>query len=478
MRLVTTMQLIFSLYIITLIIAGYLHKLGSQPLHILMSTLSKKYGEIFSLQLGSRFTIILNSKDAIHEALVKKAKVFAGRPDLASFTTTMHGATGISMCDYTEQYKKNRQMVVKAMHSLYTDKDRFDNLLKHEARKMIQLFEIKATSKEIFDPGHAFDKIVPSIMVHVMFGKNSPYDDPDVVDLVDVNKRWFQSAGGGSNLADFLKFLALFPNERLNAIQESCMMFYKFAFKKMEEFETDKCEGIYGTIDRLYREQALNSGRGNEGLNQKDMFEIGRIVNDMLGGGFDTLPGTLSWAMLHLSQSPEVVSKCRKEIEDVVGREDIVGLEHVKEMPYSMAVVYEIFRVASVAPLGLPHKTSEEVKIGDLIIPQDSMVMANLWSINNQPDLWKNAKEFCPDNFLQEDGSLSLRSTRNLASFSFGVRRCPGEKFTKLQLFILLTNFLRNFDFDVAKPPQDMEPVGGITIQPKPYQIQITQHLQ
>ena len=437
-----------------------------------MSALGKKYGDIFSLQLGSRLTVILNSKEAICEALVKKAKVFAGRPDLASFTTTMHGSTGISMCDYTEEYKLNRQMVVKAMHTLYADKDRFDHLLQHEARKMLDLFKEKAAQGSAFDPCDEFHRIVPSIMVHVMFGKNSPYNDPDVVNLVDVNRRWFESAGGGSNLADFVKFLALFPNEKLNAIQESCMMFYKFAFKKMDEFKTEECSGLYGTVNQLYRKRCPDGE-----LTKKDRFEIGRCINDLLGGGFDTLPGTLSWSMLHLCQSPDVVAKCRKEIEDVVGNEEMVGLTHTKEMPYCMAVVYEIFRIASVAPLGLPRKTSEEVKIGNYVIPQDTMVMANLWSVNYQADLWKNADEFCPENFLQEDGSLSLTSIRNIASFSFGVRRCPGERFTKLQLFVLLTNFLRHFDFVIAKPPQDMVAEGGLTIQPKPYQIQVSERV-
>ena len=442
---------------------------------MLMLTLGKKYGDIFSLQLGSRLTVILNSKDAIYEAFVKKAKVIAGRPDLASFTTTMHGSTGISMCDYTEEYKKNRQMVMKTMHKLYADKDRFDQLLQHEARKMIDLFKEKACSGSMFDPSHEFDKIAPSIMVHIMFGKNSPYNDPDVVNLVNVNKRWFESAGGGSNLADFLKFLALFPNEKLKAIQKSCMMFYQFSFKKMDEFKTEECSGLYGTFKQLYRERCT----GGDGiLTDKDRFEIGRCINDLLGGGFDTLPGTLSWSMLHLCQSPDVVFKCRKEIEKVVGDDEIVGMTHSQQMPYCMAVVYEIFRIASVAPLGLPHKTSEEVKIRDFIIPRDTMVMANLWSVNYQSDLWKNADKFFPENFLQEDGSLSLTSVRNLASFSLGVRRCPGERFAKFQLFVLFTNFLRHFDFVMAKPPQDMEPKGGMTIQPKPYQIKVSQRLR
>ena len=439
-------------------------------MHLLLADLGKQYGDIFSLQLGSRLTIILNSKEALYESFVKKAKVFAGRPDLATFNTTRHGATGISMCDYTDEYKRNRQMTLKAMHSLYADRDRFNQILQHEAKKMIQLFSEKSDKKEKFDPSNEFHRVVPSIMVHVMYGKNSPYDDADVTSLVNVNKRWFQSAEG-SNPADFLKFLERFPNKRLDAIQESCMMFYKFAFKKMEEFEKQECSGLYGTYIQLYKKKC-----GVQELTDKDRFELGRCVNDMLGGGFDTLAATLTWALLYLWKTPEVIERCRQEIDEVVGsNEELVGLNHEKQMPYCMAVTYELLRICSVAPLGLPRKTLAEVKVGDFIIPKDTMVMSNLWSVNNQTKLWQDTEQLCPDNFLDDNGHLDLKSIRNLATFSVGVRRCPGEKFATLQLFVLLTNFIKKFDFDVCKPPQDMVPQGGLTLQAKPYLIKVNE---
>ncbi|XP_066922236.1 cytochrome P450 1A5-like [Clytia hemisphaerica] len=449
-------------------IIGYLHKLGSKPLHLLLADLGETYGDIFSLQLGSRLTVILNSKDAVYETFVKKAKIFAGRPDLATFTTTRHGATGISMCDYTDEYKRNRQMTLKAMHSLYADKERFNEILQHEATKMINLFNEKSLTNERFDPANEFHKVVPSIMVHVMYGKNSPYDDKDVMSLVNVNKRWFQSAEG-SNPADFLKFLERFPNKRLDAIQESCMMFYKFAFQKMEEYEQQECSGLYGTYIQLYKEKT-----GVTELTNKDRFELGRCVNDMLGGGFDTLAATLTWALLYLWKRPEVIAKCREEIERVLSDEDMIGLHHEKQLSYCMATTHELLRVCSVAPLGLPRKTMEEVKIGEFVIPKDTMVMPNLWSINNQTELWKNAEQFSPENFLDEEGHLELKSIRNIATFSVGVRRCPGEKFATLQLFVLLTNYIKNFNFDVCKPPQDMIPQGGLTLQAKPFMIKVS----
>ena len=432
-----------------------------------MATLGEKYGNIFSIQLGSRLTIILNSKEAIYEAFVKKAKVFAGRPDLATFNKTRHGAIGISMCDYSEEYKRNRQMILKAMHTLYADKARFNELLMHESNKMIELFKAKSAEAEVFDPCHEFHKIIPSVMVHVMFGKNSPYNDKDIVSLVNFNKRWFESAEG-SNPADFLKFLERFPNKRLDAIEASGMAFYQFSFKKMEEYENEQCFGLYGSYIKLYKERF-----GKDKLTDKDKFELGRCVNDMLGGGFDTLAAAMGWALLFLGNEAEVIKKCREEITRVVQEKEHVGLHHEKEMPYCMAVVYELLRTCSVAPLGLPRKTMDEVKIGNYIIPKDTMVMPNLWSVNNQKSLWKNTNKFTPENFLDDEGCISLKSVRNLATFSNGVRKCPGEKFAILEIFILLTNFMKYFEFDIQQQPKDSQPQGGLTLQPKPYKVQV-----
>jgi len=449
-----------------------LHKLGSKPLHLLMASLGEKYGNVFSIQLGSRLTIILNSKEAIYEAFVKKAKVFAGRPDLATFNKTRHGAIGISMCDYSEDYKRNRKMILKAMHGLYAEKARFNELLRNESKKMIELFNTKSAEAEVFDPCNEFHKIVPSVMVHVMFGKNSPYNDKDIVSLVNFNKRWFESAEG-SNPADFLKFLERFPNKRLDAVEASGMAFYQFSFKKMEEYKKEECLGLYGSYIKLYKERF-----GKDELSEEDKFELGRCVNDMLGGGFDTLAATMSWALLFLGNQVEVVSKCREEITRVAQSEQYVGLHHEKEMPYCMAVVYELLRMCSAAPLGLPRKTMEEVKIGNYIIPKDTMVMPNIWSVNNQKNMWKNTSEFTPENFLDDEGHLSLKSVRTLATFSSGVRKCPGEKFAILQIFILLTNFMKNFDFEIKQKPKDSQPQGGLTIQPKPYTVQIRRIVQ
>ena len=68
---------------------------GNDPIYIAMNNLAETYGDILSLYIGNRLTVVLSSKEAIYEALVKKAKQFSGRPDVPSMNVGSDGSTGI-----------------------------------------------------------------------------------------------------------------------------------------------------------------------------------------------------------------------------------------------------------------------------------------------------------------------------------------------------------------------------------------------
>ena len=67
--------------------------------------LSKEYGDIFSLYIGSRLVVVLNGSDVIHEALVKNSTAFAGRPDLFSMRKASDGGRGIIHCNYGKKWQ-------------------------------------------------------------------------------------------------------------------------------------------------------------------------------------------------------------------------------------------------------------------------------------------------------------------------------------------------------------------------------------
>ena len=45
-----------------------------------MTSLAKKYGEVYSIRLGQEYVVVLCSFELLKEALVKKAEYFSGRP--------------------------------------------------------------------------------------------------------------------------------------------------------------------------------------------------------------------------------------------------------------------------------------------------------------------------------------------------------------------------------------------------------------
>lgn len=62
-------------------IVGYLPFLGQQP-HKVLSQLGKKYGNVFSIQMGAHLGVVLNDWKAIKSALIDQSDIFSGRPIL------------------------------------------------------------------------------------------------------------------------------------------------------------------------------------------------------------------------------------------------------------------------------------------------------------------------------------------------------------------------------------------------------------
>lgn len=447
-------------------VIGYLHKICSAPLHVIMNDLSRTYGNTFCVQLGSRLTLVLNSRAVIYEAFVKKAKSFAGRPDLATFNKTRHGCIGISMCDFSEAYRLNRKMTVKALHRLFSDKEKLNFIMEQEVHKMVNLFDQFAHFKKPFNPGEAFYKIVPSLIVNLTFGRNFDYDDQDLIALVNFNRRWFESAEA-NNPADFFKILEMFPNKRLTAIKESAAAFYSYILNKIDEHETNNW-GLLQTYLEYYRDML-----GVTELSNSEKLELARVIADILGGGFDTVAITLSWALLFLDDQPEVTIKCRNEIQRVCP-DEILRIEHQSDCPYFCATINEILRNASTAPMGLPRTTTEDVHTSEYFIPKGTMVLPNIWAVNRDSTLWKGPGIINPDNFLDADGAIDKNAVRKLATFSSGLRKCPGDKLAFSEMFVLLGTFIKSFEFTIDQHPPDMQPLPGLTSQPKSYTIQIS----
>ena len=73
---------------------------------------------------------------------------------------------------------------------------------------------------------------------------------------------------------------------------------------------------------------------------------------------------------------PEVQEKAQKEIDDVIGPEQLASSEDRDRLPYIQALILETFRWKPVVPLITPHATVEDDEYKGYLIPKSSAVIA------------------------------------------------------------------------------------------------------
>jgi cytochrome P450 len=76
---------------------------------------------------------------------------------------------------------------------------------------------------------------------------------------------------------------------------------------------------------------------------------------------------------------PEAQRKAQEEIDRVVGGGRLPTLADRESLPYIEATVKEVLRWHPVAPMGLPHTSTEDDVCEGYFIPKGSMLFANVW---------------------------------------------------------------------------------------------------
>ena len=78
--------------------------------------------------------------------------------------------------------------------------------------------------------------------------------------------------------------------------------------------------------------------------------------------------------------APHVQRKAQAEI-DVFSetKERWPNLQERDQFPYLRALIKEIYRWGVVAPLGIPHRLTEDLPYDDYVIPRDTTLLPNSW---------------------------------------------------------------------------------------------------
>ncbi|KAM1098502.1 hypothetical protein ACFX19_016004 [Malus domestica] len=183
------------------------------------------------------------------------------------------------------------------------------------------------------------------------------------------------------------------------------------------------------------------------------------ILLDMISGSFDTSATTIVWTLAELFRHPKVMKCLQKELQSVVGMDQMVEESDMPKLDYLSMVVKESLRLHPVAPLLLPHQSMEDITVDGYHIPKKSRVFINIWTIGRDPNVWSdNVEEFYPERFMNSNVDLQGHDFQ-LIPFGSGRRGCPAMQLGLTTVRLALGNLVHCFNWELPTGmlPQDLD---------------------
>lgn len=182
----------------------------------------------------------------------------------------------------------------------------------------------------------------------------------------------------------------------------------------------------------------------------------------MLSAGTDTTAGTMEWALSLLLNNPEALVKAKIEIDTKIGQNKFIEESDISKLPYLQGIVNETLRMYPAAPLLPPHESSEESTLGGFRIPCGTMILVNMWAVQNDPKFWEEPTKFKPERF---QGPRGGKEGFAFLPFGAGRRGCPGEGLATRMVGITMGFLIQCFEWErVGKELVDMTEGTGLTM--------------
>ncbi|XP_043714420.1 cytochrome P450 81Q32-like [Telopea speciosissima] len=448
-------------------IIGHLYLLKN-PLHRTLAQISARYGPIILLRFGSRRVLLVSSPSVAEECFTTNDIVFANRPRLLVGKYLGYNYTMVGWAPYGDHWRNLRRIITLRIFSS-TRLQMFSNVRINEVRSLLRRLADTGDSFKTVDMKSMFFELTLNVMMMIIAGKR--YYGDGVRDLEkarrfrEIVKETF-AVSGVSNVGDFLPVLRWVGGfkgleKKLVNLQGKRTGFMKELIEEHRMVRTHRTQSKEEKTKTKTIIDVLLSLREAEPEYYTDEIIIG-IILTLLSAGTDTSAGTMEWAMSLLLNNPKVLKKAQAEIDAKVGQGRVIDESDLANLPYLHCIINETLRMYPAAPLLVPHESSEECIVGGFTVPRGTMLLVNMWAIQNDPKLWAQPTEFRPERM---EGVGGGRDGFKLMPFGSGRRGCPGEGLAMRVVGLALGSLIQCFEWErIGEEMVDMEEGTGLTL--------------
>ncbi|KAG0587985.1 hypothetical protein KC19_2G206800 [Ceratodon purpureus] len=460
-------------------ILGHLPMLGNMP-HQVMMELSHKYGEIYSLKLGSRPCVVVSTPKMARVFLETHDKNWASRStDLMHSYYLSYDHKGIGFSPYGPNWRQLRKIVNE---EIFTEKrmEASTEIRKQELHHMIRSITHHVQQGKLVTfkmEGMAFTaNMMARLVLNRRFtaGINSTAEEVDKAKHFAYLVRELFELEGMLVIADYVPWLRFLDiggaEKRMKALFP---LFHEFLNQIIAEHEVKRQKGPIAEEDEDMVDVLLNAMNRKEnqdkvGDEYLDMDNVKAAIMDLFVGGVDTPNVLIEWTMAELIRNPPLLRKLKEELDSVVGKDRFVEETDIPKLKYLRAVVGEAFRLHPAAPLLAPHASLKDSEVEGYHFPAGTILYINTYAISRSPESWERPLEFDPERFMSgPDVDVSGRDFRILP-FGSGRRRCPAINMGVLLSRFVIASMVHAFDWSLPEgqiPEElDMTEVSGLTV--------------
>ncbi|KZV55437.1 hypothetical protein F511_40915 [Dorcoceras hygrometricum] len=402
-------------------------------------------------KFGSVRTIIVSSPAAAELFLKTYDHVFCDRPHHEAAYYLSHGQKNIVFGKYGPYWRNMRKLEQCTLELLTSVKiKQFQPMRKSEVGLFVDSLKRGGAIGAAVDMSVRIANLSADVTCLMVFGKK--YEDKD------LNERGFKAVmkatmeeAAALNIGDYfpyLRFLDLQGSaKRLKGLSK---IFDGFLEKIIDEHVERKKEENQAKdfVDTMM--EIMESG--NAGF-EFDRRHVKAVLLDMLLAGMDTSAAAIEWTLSEVIRHPRVMKELQKELQEVVGMDQMVDESHLSQLKYLECVVKEAFRLHPVGPL-LIHESMEDCVVDGFDIPKRSRVLVNVWAIGRDPSVWIEPEKFSPERF--QGTNMDLRGhSYMLIPFGSGRRGCPGLQLGLTVVQLVVAQLVHCFDWHL---PNSLSP--------------------
>ncbi|XP_003406106.1 sterol 26-hydroxylase, mitochondrial [Loxodonta africana] len=439
-------------------------------MHQLQMLNKAKYGPMWMTCVGPQISVNLASAPLL-EQLMRQEDKYPIRDDMALWKEH-RDQQGLSYGPFTTEGHRwyqlrqalNQRILKPADAALYTDA-----LNEVAADFLVRLDQLRAESTsgdQVPDMAYLFYHFALEAICYILFEKRigclKPSIPEDTAAFIRSVGLMFQNSLYATFLPKWTRPLLPFWKRYLDGWDTIFSFGKKLIDQKVKEVEAQLQAGKPdGAQVSGYLHFLLTRGQ----LSPHDAMGS---LPELLMAGVDTTSNTLTWALYHLSRNPAVQEALHEEVVGVVPAGQAPQYKDFARMPLLKAVIKETLRLYPVVPTNSRVILEKEIEVGGFLFPKNTQFVLCHYVVSRDPSIFPEPESFHPRRWLRKSQPDTLGVLHPFGSvpFGYGVRACLGRRIAELEMHLMLTRLIQQYEVVLAPETGELKSVARIVLVP------------